>query len=502
MRVKYKLAPFLRNVAVSSISDAIIVASNVVLVRVLALGLGPGGFGLYSVMRRAVATIFPLSGISLHISIPRYVALGRGRNRQHERYGIAGIVVGLAGTLVFVGATALILIGSQGARSAVFDYLRDDMAPLAMGLLLVGYTSFMLVIAWHRGLEQIKAYNWWRVGVTGVVPALVAWWLADDVGASGIILVFSGIYLASFPSLIRNITKGLHVLAETSWNITEEMRELIGYGCPRMPAGLAKHGLLSIGPLLAPVIGTVAEAGYFFVAIGIIRALEAAVEGFGVVALPAVARLLGTGRKKFVGHRLRDLITFLVHTTPFLLVHLWIWTDVIVHLWVGNEFRTAVPLIQLVLLGVPGYIAFGLLRAPIDAVDTRPINTVSSVVALGVGCMATVGFFLGGAQTSSLGIGTAIGMTSLGVLSVGYLIHRYGYEYRDALIGSTLSYIVLSAACSFWIHGSATKEGITLWSGGIGFATVGILGCIYIWILVKRRVQWTQEILKRIRRSD
>jgi hypothetical protein len=66
---KIKLSPFLKDITLTTIISIVVIISMIFIARYLAMGLGPDGFVAYSLARRMVSFIIPLSTLSMSLCI-------------------------------------------------------------------------------------------------------------------------------------------------------------------------------------------------------------------------------------------------------------------------------------------------------------------------------------------------------------------------------------------------------------------------------------------------
>ena len=147
-----RITPFLRDLVLTAATSLVTVVASLFLTRLLAVQLGPAEFGAYTIARRVVATILPLSTLSTGVALTRYLGLQAGREGSLVGYlsgapalscaatGVVALVL-LAAPATFSGwffgdsshagliaATALMVVGSGLYRVAYVCYCRPIQA--------------------------------------------------------------------------------------------------------------------------------------------------------------------------------------------------------------------------------------------------------------------------------------------------------------------------------------------------------------------------------------
>ena len=94
----FKISPFLQDFAATAVVSVITGASAILVTRLLARGVGPEGFGAYSLSRRILATVTPFSTFATGVAVARYVAMARDEAAKVQ-YLLAGVLLGVLPSL-------------------------------------------------------------------------------------------------------------------------------------------------------------------------------------------------------------------------------------------------------------------------------------------------------------------------------------------------------------------------------------------------------------------
>jgi O-antigen/teichoic acid export membrane protein len=489
---KIQLSPFIRDVLFTSITSVITTLSAVVVTRLLAEGLGPEKFGAYSLSRRMLATIAPFSMLGMNLAITRYVAISQD-NRTRGSYFLSGLLLGASPSLL------ILVIGLVFKNPLSFLIFQDETyASLfsATLLLVVGYTLYLVLYAFYRGSGRMSRANLWQIGVIGVGPVAIAWGLAKSGQVDVIVLLLAVLFFCAVVPLGYYVN--MIFRRDSPLELAHSARELLAYGLPRVPAGLALAGMMAIGPFLASHVGALKDAGYLAAGQSVLLLVEGGVMAFGLVALPKVAQLATEGQREFLQDRISDVIAFTLHLGLFATLHIVLWADQVVLILLGSLYGEAIPIMRIILVALIPYLAYVLLRSVIDAIEKRAVNTINLflsfiVILISASFLVRLGFGVRG-----LALATTIGFLTLGALTIRYLWINYQLKGSALKLKITLllniSFIVVALIFKYWL--AQDFGGLTLAGAAVGVE--GLLFALFILLLWKIKVRWLIELEKRV----
>jgi O-antigen/teichoic acid export membrane protein len=489
--MKIKLSPFLSGIIATTATSVITILATVLVIRWLAQGLGPEEFGVYSLARRMVSMVIPLTTLAMGVALPRYLGMHHGHTPAQNSYLWGAALIAVALTTM-----AVLLSVPMSKRFSIWIFHDSKYVDLffASLFMLFGFTVYTILYGYYRGIGKIKIANVWQLGVMAFGPLIVVGLLIEHGSAADMVAALGGLFVVAAAPVAYFCMKGLRELQIN--HVRSSIRELIRYGGPRMPAGLAFAGLLTMAPFLAPYFGTLKDAGYLVVGQSIFRVMEGAVVAFGLVALPLVARYEGEGRETALKENIRDLNAFIFQVGLFFSLHLYIWADLIILAWLGSAYQDAIPLMRVLVLSLPAYLGYVMLRSVIDAVEVRAVNTVNIFIGLGVGSGTGIVLAYAGLGVLGLAIGTTAGLFVIGAMTVFYLWKRYRFAQEMVLRMLLANGVFLLLA---WVAHQWFIAGSDLMSLIYAFGIEGILFLGYLFLLWIWKVEWLVQIQKRVR---
>lgn len=486
-----KLSPFLKDIFLTSLTSVVSILSMIIMARLLAQGLGPELFGVYSLARRIVSNVVPLAGLSMGISLARYIALSRDR-KQISEYLVSSLLIVMVATIIII---LFFLCWGNTLTVLFFHNSRYLLLFYGVLLMLIGYGLFTILYAFYRGLQKMNYANLWQLLIIALFPLIISFLFAEQ-GSAELILFLMGtaLFISVFPLG--------HILKDMNWpgfnRIRKSTKELLRYGIPRTPGDFAFAGLLTVGPFLSAYFGSLKDAGYFVIGQTVFRVMESSLVAFGLVALPKVTQLFAEGRDQFLKMRIIDTMTLILHLGLFVSIQIFIWSEEIIKVWLGPEYLEAIPIMEILLFSLCPYLGYVMLRSIVDAVEVKAINTLNLFISLGLAIVLSVLFGYAGLGGWGIAVGTAVGFVILGLLTANYLIKRYQITFESFLFIWILFLNSVFAGFAFWV-----KQYLGMLFSGMSLLTVAffveaILFVVYIWLIYKKNAQWIVELKKRI----
>ena len=406
----------------------------IMVTRFLAKGLGPEEFGAYSLSRRVVSTIIPFSTLMMGVAVTRYIALSKDDGSKYN-YFLSGFILGILPSVVFaiVG-----LIYRHELSQLIYHSTAHTSLFMATLLILVGYPFYNILFAFYRGDGKMIYANLWQIGLIALGPIAIAWWFSKSGQADLIIFLMGGLLFLAVVPIALLISRAILNSKIKGHKIRRNLKELFQFGFPRSPGGIAFSGILTIGPFLAPYFGSLKDAGFLVVGQSMLRVVEGGVVAFGLVALPKLAQAFGERRNEFLKESTTDIITFVFHLGLFTTFHLILWSDQIVLIWLGPQYMDAISLMKVLLLAVVPFFAFVMLRQIVNAIEEKPLNTVNCVCSFVIALISSFVLAFLGLGVMGLAIGSTIGLSVLGLLTVRYLWKLYQLKIRILRIQDVL----------------------------------------------------------------
>jgi O-antigen/teichoic acid export membrane protein len=383
--------------------------------------------GAYLLVRRlASAFLAPLT-LGMAVALPRFLPRQKSNPETQVRWSLLALTV--------AGAFALLSAGFMSISSKLISRLllgSPKMAVLVcpLAILVFANTVHAVLYGHYRGMLQMKSANALQALNYGILPVLAllglrAAGLAKTIELTGFLML-----LASSAFFLPILWTFLSVQCQTAW-VREAGRNLLAYGLARVPGFVLSGLLLSLGPIWLAHKATMTDVGLFSLAISFMRMAAAFFAPVGLLALPRLAEALEHGPHPGVQRDLQSLLRTGMLFALFACLQVTVLNHVLLRLWLGSVPPSSRLYFVPLAMTLPFYLAFEVLRNPIDAASTFPYNTVAIAVSL----LALVPGFLVGSPTSIV-VSQFISIVVLGVVSI-FSMGRL-YRLRDAALSSWL----------------------------------------------------------------
>ena len=238
------------------------------------------------------------------------------------------------------------------------------------------------------------------------------------------------------------------------------------------------------------------EIGYLSLSLALLLGVGGAVSPLGTVLLPHISALAGRNDTRAVGERLHLLIGAVVQVYLFATFQFLAFGEFLIRFWMGAAFLPAVTVTTIILASLPFFGFYCATRSVLDAISTRPINSVNTVISLlvllGI-IFVTLRWRMGWNLAEMFAVACSVAIAVLGTLT--YLAlraifpqHR-GQDARHAFWGLTLS-------GGLFLLSVAARPEVT--SSLLVFAAYELcIFSLYVWALHLLQFEWTRIIFRK-----
>lgn len=488
-----KISPFLGDILSTSIVAVVVAICNVFVIRIIGKGLGAEELGIYTLVRRTVATVLPFSSLSIGIGLARYIALYAGKGQKTE--SILPVAVALSSVTSLMVCLALLAF-SGSLSELIFNEKGRELLIILILFHLFGENLFICLYAFYRGQQRMFQANIWGMHVLGILPVLLSIVFIHMNNVNYIVFGIGVLFYLSLFSLLPKIIDGIR---RTNYGECKTIAiQLLDYSIPRAPGGVALMLIFTFGVLVSPHTGGIANAAYMSIGIWIFQILQTATDSFGQVVLPKAASYLGSGNEEYLVSKLRSIYDFILHVGLFTVIQLFLLLDFLIFIWLGAEYSKAVPIARIIILSMLPFFFFTMMRNIIDAVEKKAINAFNLYISLIITIAISLLLIKSGLGLSALAIGLTSGFLSLGVFTYIYMFRRY----RISLISDNFKLIIfVNILMGLGIYLMKYKM-MSNHFNYINFVIIVsaqiVCGMLYLLILKKSGTTWITDIEDRI----
>ena len=402
------------------ITELVVMAAGILVLKLAAQFLGAVGFGEYTLSRRAISLLYLPLVLGLGIAAPRYIAIamaGALPGYSPRSFAVATLTAGLLPALIVI---VLMNLSPGGASAILFGSTSMSFLVPAATIALAGLTMHSMTYAVFRGRGDMNLANLLQLVNNGIVPVtafmFVPHYAPTVLTATGVTwMLTSGAALVGV--MTRDRTK------ETAERpLGDHLRVLLRFGVPRVPGEFALVGLFALPALIALRTQGVVAAGQFSAGMSLLSLVAGVFGPVGLVMLPRASAQAASGDlrglRRIVLRMLGAGIVLAITAVAigeFLIPPFVRW-------YFGKDFIPAIPVFRICLLGAIPYVIYVLLRNILDALDVRAVNSRNLLITLAlllVLCALRTDII---SMASSL----LVALTLLGVLSLWETQARLG----------------------------------------------------------------------------
>jgi len=487
--MRFKLRPVFKDISLTFITQAIVLAGFIYIYRLVAKNFGTEGVGEYSLIKRVVVFLRPLLLLGLGVGLPRYIAMSRNKNQRSAYIKPAGLIVI---SLTFVFLIFINLFKEYFAKIFFGNTIYVNLV-LPFSFFLAGLILHTLMYSYFRGRLLVKTFSILQIVNLALVPIGILIFFENIIIERLITLIGITTFIIAFVFSLFFIKEILAPIKK--WQFRNSLKELLYYSLPRVPADFALAGLLSLGPIFAAHFASIQEVGYLSVSQSLLNTAGTAIAPLGIILLPKVSDLIVQGRQVTIRENINFLVGAVFQCFIFLCVQLLIFTDAIIKYWLGSEFFGAIPIMRIVFISIIFYAFYVAMRSILDAAKVKPLNTVNLFISLGIFLLMTgMLLFIFNLFTPiiSLSIALTLAMISLGILT--YISIRKIYPER---LKMDLNYLWIAIVVNILLGGVAILAKPFIASRLYYLIVFEILlGFIYLSILWLLKTDWLRKIPK------
>jgi O-antigen/teichoic acid export membrane protein len=414
-----------KDLIITFISYAFSFLCGILVYKVAAKSLGPEGFGIYALVRRASSFMEPVLIMGLGVGLTRYIAISSakgGDNSEQASYIIAGY-----GSVLLFSAFVLTIINLMPGLlgKAVFGRPGYEGYVHIISFLGESYMVSSLVYSFYRGNGRFVAANLISISI-GIVP-LVSLLIAGSV-KTALEMTTAGMFLVcfvfSFP-IARAVLPHLRKV-----RLIKSTKELLRYGLARVPGDISMAGMLALPAFLTSNLFGIKEAGFVAFGVSLVTMVGAIFQPVGLITLPKMSAILSEGKHDEARLILQRIIKYTAITSIGVTAVLYLSTGYLVHYWLGAQFDEAAGIVRLAILAAVPNALYVALRSSIDAATVKAVNASNIYRALFVSAIAYIVVKAAHLTLSGIPLSFMLGMVLLCFLTIKVSLSTYGFNLK------------------------------------------------------------------------
>lgn len=373
------------------VAQAMVMILALLVNKWLSVTLGVEGYGQYSIIKKSTQVLsFVMLG-GMGIALPRFLAMYRTGNSADKG---RATVLASAALVAMISVPVLVVCGMLPRTLAPVVTGSDDVSLYVSALFYaVSITVATWWYAYYRGAGAFMKFAVAQVLVQGLTT-VIAWWFGSDLSVmlngwsfGTLVLVVVGMGLEGHEKKSQHQAGSL---------FKTQLKTLTKYGMPRLLGDFFLFTFWAFPLVYLNQHLDIQASSYFAVGLTLLGMLTPAFSMLGMVLLPWVSSALAGDRfqhaEKLVG-KLMWVFPALAAVAALLVG----WgMELFIRLFFDAAFLPAASVSRILLISLVFESIYLLLRNPIDAVNTRPYNTINMLLSL----LVLVGLFVVGTTLS------------------------------------------------------------------------------------------------------
>lgn len=486
-----RLRPFFKDVALTFVTQFVVLVSFFYGFRLIASSFGPQGVGEYSLVKRVIGFIQPVLLLGLGIGLPRYISMSK-LAAQRGGYIRAGVLV-----ISFFAIVALVLMNVlNGAFSSIF-FGDSSYSTLIMpvSVLLAGLILHAMVSSCLRGMLLAGAFNLLDIINLALVPIIVLLFVNDLTVAKLVGLIGVSTFAISFGFSLLFLKDMF--LWDGAKSLLHSLKELAIYSFPRFVNSFVYAAFFSAGPILAAHFVSMRDVGYLSVSQSLLGTVGAIISPLGILLLPKIGTLISQKREPEIKENLGYLIGATIYCSIFVFSQMFVFADLIIKLWLGPDFVGAASIMRIILCSIPFFLFCGTAGPILEAAQVRPVNLINLSISFLLSLVVAVVFLFFVPPFSPVVVISAaftLGLICFGLLSYIAIRKIYPDDYSGDW-RSLREAVVINAA--FALISVTIKPVIAVDISRL-LVYESLLGSVFLAALWLMKTTWIRKIPKKV----
>ncbi len=371
-------------------------------------------FEKYNLSKRVLSISQVLLMLGIIVALPRAVAYEieskYGQQKIPQVFNAALIITVLT-TLIFA---CVILIHPVFWSQFFWGTPLYPKLIAVVGVYGVSFAVFNIPFAFSRGLMLFSDANIFTTA-TSLCSILVLLFTNNVIGfflANTVINVVLGVTMS-----LLVFTK-MRFKIDLNFNaIINEAKSLLAFGVPRIPGDLALDGIMSVPVFLTAHYINTSNASSLGFAVALTSMAGAFLSPISLILLPYTSKLFSESKMPELRMHVKKIFLIFIPIMFIGTLMAFFLSSTLLKILVGEVNPITLFYIKVVSLAFIPYVSYLIVRSVLDAVFTKPVNAINSIISFGL--MFATSYVLYSLKLSNEPAlyGLIAGLFSLGILS-------------------------------------------------------------------------------------
>lgn len=331
-------------------------------------------FYYYAYARRVISFISPVLLVGLGVALPRGIGLFHQDKVKIDRMLFVTFSITLSISILWYGLNVFF---NDWFTKLVWGRINPFSQKLnqAIGLYIIGLNMFGCIHSYFRGKLQVIYAGLLELLALTLIPLFAFIFLSDLVEIYNLVsLVLIIINLLIFISVFNKF-KNINIRY-----YLKEAKELLSYGIPRVPGDVVFALLIFLPAFISSRYFSIEYAGIIGFGSALITLVNLPASAISFVSLSRFAFKLNKSRTKLRREVMLLVLGSIIYgglVSMFLYYSL----EYLIELFLDQSVLKHVELIKGMVLAIPPFLVFTILRSLIDAAHKRPYNSYNIIIS-------------------------------------------------------------------------------------------------------------------------
>ncbi len=366
-----------RDYVTTFLTEGAVIASYLLVFRLVAQHLGSTGFGEYAVARRTLSFLSPLAVLGLDVAIARYVAYAIGRRRDYGAYVPAALIL-MAVAITVLGAVMLIFQRSLAAFFFGSDNFSELIPPLVV--LLIGADVQVIAYGYLRGRILVRRANL-LMGINQALVPLAAVVAGGDSVPRILYLIGAGWFVFGAVALMAH--------RKTVRGVWGRVKELSAFGVQRVPGDIFQFALFSGPAVVVAHEADIRVAGLTAFGIAALGMVGSVLSPISFILLPTASRGFADGSVEEVRRHSVAIARGVMVMLIVGVVTTEVFAEPLVVAYLGPRFAEGANILRMLVTAAFPWGFYISMKSLIDAHHERAVNALNMAIAFAIFCLLT-----------------------------------------------------------------------------------------------------------------
>lgn len=371
---------FWKDAGVTTAGQIAVLAIAFLINKVLSTKLGPADFTDYSLITKGASIAAYVMELCMGIALPKFLPSYAVEHDESREKACAFSSIILVSIAVIIMCSILLAYKPVVSKAVFSDSTHSDYVVLmCLFAARTAYTTYLYALM--RGRNQFLRYSAYQVLVDCVGLIMVL--LTNDLKSAVLLLSCSELFIAC-ALLALTFFRSYRPMNIAVIDLVDQAKRLLSFGVPRIPGEVILFSFTSV-PLMI-INGKIGahDTAAFTVSVGLLSVFTPLFRYIGMVLLPYASRSLASNKAEELNQMVKSFsIIYLVFSIASI-IFMQIAPSLVVVLLYSREYLEFLSIIKTVIVSLAPMSLYLLLRNPIDAVSSFPVNTINLAVAFAV----------------------------------------------------------------------------------------------------------------------